>query len=455
MTEKREVIRRLRLGHSIRHINKSTGMHRTLIRRLKDLAQQHLWLESEEPVPDEATIKALLDPPASSSNAEHPLDPYRSDIAKWLKEEYSYVVIHLFSARLRHSRMAYRQLVFSQKQEVFFMCHVHAFEFFGGVPERVVPDNLKAAVIKASFTDPVVNRVYHRLAEHYGFVIDPCLPYRPRLKGGVENDIKFIKGNFWPLYREHQRRVGNDIPSWEGAGRALDDWGEQVSRRVLSGVGRRPTDLFHHEEADCLKSLPDSRWKPVRWASAKVHETWRVQVERAYYSVPYQYIGKTLQVYISGSQVEIYDQYTLVATHQKASRDWEAVVSREHNPPNVEAFLASTREGLLKSAGRIGPHVQAVIQHLLQRKVTDGLKPSRAILRLAKQVGQVRLDAACERALYYDNIEYGTVKRILNARLESSPLATAEQSSGNYCFQFSRPPGYFAPHTEQSQEAHA
>jgi hypothetical protein len=80
-------------------------------------------------------------------------------------------------------------------------------------------------------------------------------------------------------------------------------------------------------------------------------------VERAYYSVPYQYIGKTLQVYISGSQVEIYDQYTLVATHQKASRDWEAVVSREHNPPNVEAFLASTREGLLKSAGRIGPHV--------------------------------------------------------------------------------------------------
>jgi hypothetical protein len=94
MTEKREVIRRLRLGHSIRHINKSTGMHRTLIRRLKDLAQQHLWLESEEPVPDEATIKALLDPPASSSNAEHPLDPYRSDIAKWLKEEYSYVVIH-------------------------------------------------------------------------------------------------------------------------------------------------------------------------------------------------------------------------------------------------------------------------------------------------------------------------------------------------------------------------
>jgi hypothetical protein len=363
--------------------------------------------------------------------------------------------VYVFSARLRHSRMAYRQLVFSQKQEVFFMCHVHAFEFFGGVPERVVPDNLKAAVIKASFTDPVVNRVYHRLAEHYGFVIDPCLPYRPRLKGGVENDIKFIKGNFWPLYREHQRRVGNDIPSWEGAGRALDDWGEQVSRRVLSGVGRRPTDLFHHEEADCLKSLPDSRWKPVRWASAKVHETWRVQVGRAYYSVPYQYIGKTLQVYISGSQVEIYDQYTLVATHQKASRDWEAVVSREHNPPNVEAFLASTREGLLKSAGRIGPHVQAVIQHLLQRKVTDGLKPSRAILRLAKQVGQVRLDAACERALYYDNIEYGTVKRILNARLESTPLATAEQSSGNYCFQFSRPPGYFAPHTEQSQEAHA
>ena len=90
----------------------------------------------------------------------------------------------VFSGRLRHFRRAYREVVFDQKQETFFACHMHAFEWFGGVPEKVTPDNLKAAVIVASFEDPLVNRAYRELALHYGFLISPCLPRRPEHKGG-------------------------------------------------------------------------------------------------------------------------------------------------------------------------------------------------------------------------------------------------------------------------------
>jgi transposase len=86
---------------------------------------------------------------------------------------------YLFSARLQHSRYAWRERTYDQKQSTFFRCHIHAFEFFGGVPEKVVPDNLKAAVLIDSFTDPIVNRVYQNLAEHYGVLIDPCPPRRP------------------------------------------------------------------------------------------------------------------------------------------------------------------------------------------------------------------------------------------------------------------------------------
>ena len=92
----------------------------------------------------------------------------------------------MFSGRLRHSRRAYREVVFNQKQQTFFACHIHAFEYFCGVSEKVTPDNLKAAIIVASFEDPLVNRAY-RVAEHYGFLISPCLPRRPEHKGGVES----------------------------------------------------------------------------------------------------------------------------------------------------------------------------------------------------------------------------------------------------------------------------
>ncbi len=507
MTEKREVIRRLRLGHSIRQINKATGMHRTIIRKLNNLAFSQGWLKSTVKLPAEEVIqKILVHNDAGSEKNQHPLDSYRVKLEKWIGEGYSYVVIHsllkeeinlsettvrryckrhfpkapktvfirptipgevmevdfgtlgntydsnekrnrrtyVFSARLRHSKMAWREKVHSQDQSVFFRCHVHAFEYFGGVPERVVPDNLKAAVIKASFTDPIVNRVYHRLAEHYGFVIDPCPPYRPNLKGGVENDIKYIKRNFWPIYREKERQLGHEIPSGEGLQAALEFWSKNTAHvRNISGIGARPIDLFQEEERDTLRPLPASRWKEVHYTSAKVHETWRIQVNRAYYSVPYSLIGKTVQVFISDGQVEIYDNYNLVATHRKATRAWEPVLNEAHNPPNVREFLATTKVGLLWSAHKIGPYVEAAIRTILERKITDGLRPARAVLSLQKKYGPARLNTACERAIHFDNIEYGTIKRILHKQLDMKYHYDPMDSFGNYCFQFSRPLGYF------------
>src|SRR5208283_620649 len=99
----------------------------------------------------------------------------------------------VFSGRLRKSRKAYREVVYDQKSETFFKCHIRAFHYFGGVPKKIVPDNLKAAVVKAAFNDPVINRSYQDLARHYDFVINPCLPGKPNHKGGVENDVKYIK----------------------------------------------------------------------------------------------------------------------------------------------------------------------------------------------------------------------------------------------------------------------
>ena len=148
----------------------------------------------------------------------------------------------VFSGRLRHSRRAYREVVSDQKQETFFACHMHAFEWFGGVPEKVTPDNLKAAVIVASFEDPLVNRAYRELALHYGFLISPCLPRRPEHKGGVEADIKYVKRNFLPLFREAQKERGHEIPDAGELGEELDRWNRE--RHVLSSCVTRLFKIY-------------------------------------------------------------------------------------------------------------------------------------------------------------------------------------------------------------------
>ncbi len=515
MTEKREVIRRLRLGQSIRRINRETGMHRTLIRELKELAKQKKWLETNRRLPPERAIERLLTRDKQPKHDTHPLDGYQDRIRKWLKNQNSYLLIHeyisaeidvseatvrryckkhfpglpktaavretipgavmevdfgylgitydpqerrnrktyLFSARLQHSRYAWRERVYDQKQSTFFRCHIHAFEFFGGVPEKVVPDNLKAAVLSASLIDPIVNRVYLRLAEHYGFLIAPCPPRRPELKGGVENDIKYVKRNFWPRYREQERLRGHEVPHGDRIQAELEKWAaERAHVRQIGGIGARPVDLFRDEEQPALRSLPSSRWRELTWQLAKVQESWRVQADRAYYSVPYRLIGTKVLVYLTSDAVEIYEGHSLVALHQRASRPWEYVHNSKHDPPHISEFIASTREGLQRGAERIGPEVGETVRALLERKGVDGLRPARALMALNRRYGAPRLRSACRRALRYESPEYGVVKRILEQRLDRAGEAEPLDGNGNYCFTFARRAGYFEPLAHSARE---
>ena len=269
MTEKYGVVQRLREGQSIRWIRRQSGLHRSTIRSIAAVAGEHGWLDQQTPLPAiEEVSRVLAEPAAERAGEAHPLDEHCEKIGEWVKDEYTYVAIHelvqdlypcseatvrryiqrtfgkpskpvvhretvagaimevdfgsigltydrrerrnrktyVFSGRLRHSRKAHRERVYDQRQETFFECHIHAFEYFGGVPEMVVPDNLKAAVVAASFEDPIVNRAYLDLALHYGFLISPCLPQSPHHKGGVENDIGYIKRRFLPVFRARRKR---------------------------------------------------------------------------------------------------------------------------------------------------------------------------------------------------------------------------------------------------------
>jgi transposase len=507
MTDYRDVIRRLKRLQSIRSINRETGVHRKIIRKIQKVAYKKGWLGPVSHLPTEETLYKIFT--KKKTVEPHPLDEFRDDIERYIGEEYSYVVIHqliqtryvcseatvrryikrnfpkaqkvtmlrktipgevmevdfgflgitydpvtdrrrktyIFSGRLRHSRDAYREIVFNQKQDTFFDCHIHAFEYFGGVPEKVVPDNLKAAVIKASFECPLINRVYQKLAEHYGFLISPCLPRKANHKGGVENDIKYVKKNFWPLFKEDQRAKGyTDLNAGELKSN-LSRWNSEVARvRTVWGVGRSPEEIFESEEKAALKPLPLSRWDRFEWNdNVTVQQQWRIRFDNAFYTVPYKYIGQKVTVLANSKSVYIFLCYKLIALHCRARRRWEIVEKKEHAPPNVEAFMSTTRESIKRWARSIGPSVGRVVEEILAHKSVDGLRPARGLIGLKKKYGETRLEAACRRALAYDTPEYISVKSILMKELDKLDIDCPVDSEGQNLFKFARKYGYFNP----------
>lgn len=482
MVEVRNIIHHLRMGHSKRQIHKELKVHRSIIRELYQLAISSEWLNPNFPMPSDEEISRLWRP--TTNNHSHPLDTYREQISLWIKEGCSSVVIHqllrdkypcnvqtirryrkkhfpkipepimvrstvpgkelevdfgelgkfyddsgtlrrvwLFSCRLRHSRKAYREIVLNQTLCTFLMGIVHAFEYFGGVPQICVLDNAKAAVIKSTIDNEMINRSFQDLAEHYHFLISPCLPYTPEHKGGVEGDVKYSKRNFLPFFLAQQKELGIKIPKISDLITALAAWNDEIADlHLVHGVGRSPLELFQSEEAKVLQPLPKHRWEPTSWHRCIVKRDWRIMVLNSYYSVPYRLIGETVDVCVTDSLVRIFHKHQEVTTHKLATRKWEYQRKPEHAPPFHEAVLQCTREGLLELAGKIGLHTHNLVQIILSDPKIDKLRPVRHLLRLAEKFSKERLDRACERAYHYKMYTYLSVKNILESRLDIEPI---------------------------------
>ena len=507
--ELRDVLKRLRGQQSIRKIHSETGMHRTLIRAFLTLAEQQGWMDPQTELPSEEQIQQVRRQPEAGGELPHPLEAFRREIEAWVQAGHSYVVMHqllrercpcseatvrrfvqkqfpqhprvsvrrpttpggemevdfgylglsydpisrrerktwLFSARLRHSRLAWREAVFQQNAPTFLLAHAHAFEYFAGVPASVVPDNLKAAVLKASHEDPLVNRSYRQLAEHYGFLISVCPPHRPRAKGGVENDVKYVKHNFWPLFVEQQSQIGQSVPRYDQLVQALALWSTTTAeQRLIRGVGRSPRELFELEERGALLPLPPQRWTPTSWALAKVASDFRLQFQKGFYTVPYQYIGQQVMVCGEPQRVRVFSDLKEIACHQRVERPWQTRYNALHAPPHIEHYLAETRAGLLQWAQRLGEPVGQLAAQILQQKAVDGLRPTRALIRLASTYSTARLARACERALRFGTPCYSSVKNILVNNLDGLPTQNAIDERGQGVFRFSRRGSDFDPH---------
>lgn len=333
----------------------------------------------------------------------------------------------VFVMALSHSRHMFVQIVFDQSSWTWLQLHQEAFEFFGGIPGKIVLDNLKAAIVKASVHDPLVQRSYRDLAAHCGFVVDPNRPYTPRHKGKVERSVGYIKQNFMP------GRAFRDI---NDANEQLQCWNQKIAGcRVHGTTGWRPLEQFEAVEQSALRPLPSTRLEPSIWKEAKLQSDCYLYVEKSFYSAPFRLIEQHLTIQISTCSVRIFHDLNLVATHERAQVPKSRIFNPDHFPPHKIALLRATPQWCFKKAEEVGPATLEWMQRYLSDPIMEKVRSGFTALGFAEKFTPERMEVACRRALDFDEVGFSSLKRILERGLDKEPwghlLHLDPLSSGN------------------------
>ena len=486
----RELLLHIRAGSSDRQIQRDTRVDRRTVKRYKEWAEAQGLLEGVLPSLEELQIRAEQtmpneSPPQNVSSVE----PYRDLVVQLVKEHVeiaaircrleergytgSYQAVYRFVRRLKPrtiqatvrverkpgeegqvdfgyagrmidpetgelrrtwvfvmtlawSRHQYVEFVFDQKVATWLRCHRNALVFFGGVPMRIVIDNLKAAVVKAVWDDPELQQSYRQCAEHYGFLIAPCRPGTPEHKGKVEQGgVHYVKRNFLG---------GREPTTITQANQDVLVWCNTTAGLRIHGTHKeKPLLRFQETEQARLQPLPETPYDMAVWKKVVLNRDCYVYFDHAYYSAPHRLIGQSLWVSGGIQFVRIYTpNHKLLATHDRAQRPGERKTHLDHLPPDKVPGLILNREGCLSAAQEVGTATWEVAQTLLDDPVVDRMYTVGRLLKLRHKFGDERLEAACRRALSFGDPAYKTVKRILTQELENEPLpevVTAPQAT--------------------------
>ena len=326
---------------------------------------------------------------------------------------------------LAYSRHMFVRPVLKMDQRAWTECHVEAFAFFGGVPARLVPDNLKTGVDKPDLYDPKVNRSYAELAAHYGCLVDPARALKPRDKARVERPMPYVRDSFWR---------GRDFTSLERMQAEAARWSAEVAgrRQCRPLEGAAPAAVFETVEKDALRPLPAGPFVLATWATAKIGPDIHAQVDKVLYSVPWRHIGKTADVRITGSMVQFFIGGQLVKSHPRKVRGKQTDFA--DYPPEKIAFHMRTPAWCRRKAAGIGPACEQLTGELLADNALYRLRAAQGVIGLADKHDPGRLEAACAKAIAAGDPSDRTVRGILAAGAEQEQLPAAAGDGGAAAF---------------------
>jgi transposase len=323
----------------------------------------------------------------------------------------------IFVAVLGASNLSFAEATWTQGAPDWLGSHVRALQFIGGVPRAVVPDNLKSGVTKAHRYEPDLNPAYQDFAEYYGLAILPARVRRPRDKAKVEAGVLVVER--WILARL-RHCVFFSLGELNST---LATLVEDMNNRPFKKLDGCRRSRFETLERAALRPLPRRAYEFGEWKRAKVHPDYHIQIERAYYSVPYRLIGARVEVRLTATGVEIFHQHRLVAAHARSRLRGKFQTLDAHRPAAHLAMIESTVERMLERAASIGPATVAVLRAQSQQRkhVEQTLRSAQGILRLGQDFSPRVLESACERALLLKTHSYRAVRTLIEL---PAPLPT-------------------------------
>jgi transposase len=319
----------------------------------------------------------------------------------------------IFVAVLGASSYTYAEATWSQQLPDWLGSHVRALQFFGGVPAVFVPDNLKSGVVRAHRYEPELNPAYQDFAEHYGVAILPARVRKPRDKAKVEVAVQVVER--WILARLRDRAFF----SLAELNAAIQELLHHLNTRPFKRREGCRASLFNEIERAALRPLPAQPYRYATWKKAKVHLDYHVEVERAYYSVPYKLIGQTVEVRLSAHTLEIFHRGKLVAAHARAGHHGHFTTAPEHRPARHAAVMELTHERLAERAAAVGPATAEVIerQRSRRRHPEEALRANLGILRLGRDFSPDALEAAARRALELKVYSYHALRALITTKV--------------------------------------
>jgi transposase len=329
----------------------------------------------------------------------------------------------LFIAVLGASNYTFAEAFVNRQLAHWIEAHIHAFEFFGGVTQVLIPDNERTGVSKPCYYEPTIHATYQELAGHYGTVVIPTRPYAPRDKAKAESAV---------LHAERRLLAALRDQTFFGVGQinvALRPLLHQLNERPFQKLHGSRRIWFEQVDRPALQPLPKARYAIGQWRTAKANIDYHVQVDWHNYSVPYTLTQQEVEVRLSGRTVEIFHQGRRVALHARSVKRGGFTTDPAHRPKAHQKHLEWTPSRLIGWAQTIGPYCGEVVATLLKRKPhpEQGYRACLGIMRLAKDYGTQRMEKACHRALVLDSCSYKSLASILKTNMDQQPLAEKER----------------------------
>ena len=420
---------RLSIPASERPLPNWTEIHRELKR--KGVTLQLLWQEYKEAHPEGyqysrfcdlyRTWASMLDLPMRQNHkaGEKLFVDYAGQTVPVVNRSTGEIQeAQVFVAVLGASNYTYAEATWTQKLPDWIASHVRTFVFMGGVPELIIPDNLRSGVSSACRYEPDINPTYQEMAGHYSTAVLPARVRKPKDKAKVESGVLGVERRILARLRNHS------FFSLTELNKAIWILLTEYNQRPFQKLPGSRRSLFESLDKPALKLLPLTHYEYADWKKAMVNIDYHVEVEGHYYSVPYQLVKQKVDVRLTIMTVECFHNGKRVASHLRSHLKGRHTTVNEHMPKPHQQYLEWTPERLVGWAGKSGGSIKKVVENILASRPhpQQGFRSCLGIMRLGKKYGQQRLEAACDRALAINANSYKSIASILKNGLDKRPL---------------------------------